>query len=249
MQRVLIGITYNGSQFSGWQKQKNERSVQGEIERALGMLLAKETAIVGSSRTDAGVHAICQFAHFDCEDSFPVEKFPRALNGLLASDVRIVSAKKVKSNFSARFDVCKKTYVYALGRGEIDPLFNKLCAFSSYELDLQKVRACLELLKGWHNFKGFCAAGAQVKNFERELIEAKVSEKGKTLLFTFTGNGFMQHMVRILVGTAVDVGRGALSLEDVKIALEDGVRSKAGKTMPPEGLYLKKIYFNREIKK
>lgn len=249
MQRVLIGITYNGSQFYGWQKQKEARSVQGEIEKALAALLGEEISIVGSSRTDAGVHAFGQFAHFDCREDFPVDKFPRALNSLLPNDVRVLSAKRVKENFSARFNVCKKTYVYALGRGEINPMFEKLCAFSNYELDLEKVRQCLELLKGSHNFKGFCSAGAQVKNFERELIEAKLTKKGSTLLFTFTGNGFMQHMVRILVGTAVDVGRGALSLEDVKEALQKGERSKAGKTMPPEGLYLKKIYFNRETKK
>ena len=245
MQRVLLTISYDGSQFYGWQKQKTKRSVQVEVENALSRLLGKETSVVGSSRTDAGVHALGQCAHFDCADTFPVEKFPVALNSLLSADVRIVGARKVKSDFSARFDVKKKTYVYALGIKDPSPLYRNLCAFSRYELDLEKVRACLELLKGKHNFKGFCSSGAQVKTFERVLYEASVKQKGDFLIFTFTGNGFLQHMVRILVGTAVDVGRGGLSLESVKEALVSGDRSKVGKTMPPQGLYLKKIYFGR----
>ncbi len=244
MQRVLITINYNGSLFWGWQRQKSKRSVQGEIENALSELLGKETLIVGSSRTDANVHALGQCAHFDCDDSFPVEKFPVALNSLLPNDIFIKSAKKVKSNFSARYNVKKKTYVYALSVGEYNPLYNTLCCYTKYDLDLEKAKKCLELFKGVHNFKGFCSSGAQVKNFEREITQAKLTKKKDVLLFTFTGNGFIQHMVRILVGTVVDVARGKLSLEDVKEALESGDRSKAGKTMPPVGLYLKKIYTN-----
>lgn len=244
MQRVLIQISYNGSLFYGWQRQKDRRSVQGEIESALTELLGKETLIVGSSRTDCGVHALFQCAHFDCDESFPADKFPVALNSVLPDDIKILSAKKVKSDFSARYNVKKKTYVYALALGESNPLFNSLCCYTKYDLDLEKAKQCLDLLKGKHNFKGFSASGAQVKNFERELYVAKLTKKKNLLLFTFTGNGFMQHMVRILVGTVVDVARGNKSLDDVKEALETGNRAKAGKTMPPNGLYLKRIYFN-----
>lgn len=243
MQRIKLVIEYNGQKFCGWQRQKSGRSVQGEIESALSKLLQQQTLIVGSSRTDAGVHAFGQVAHFDYEGNIKPENFSKALNSLLPDDIKIVSSSKVKNTFNARFDVKKKTYLYYLSRCEKNALFNGLVAGISYILDENKMKECLNLFLGRHNFKGFCASGAQVENFEREIYEAKLFKKNNFFVFKFTGNGFMQHMVRILVGTCVDVGRGKLNLEDVKEALKFGDRAKAGKTMPASGLYLKKIYY------
>ncbi len=236
-------ISYDGSDFCGYQRQKNCRTVQEELERALSKLLCTQVSVVGSSRTDAGVHALGQVVHFDV-DGFPVERIKDALNSLLPEDVKVVSAKKVKSDFNARFDVQKKTYNYVV-TSSLNPPFRKQMTYVSYPLDEDKMLECLELFKGKHNFKGFCSSAAQVKSFEREIMISQVKKRGDKFIFTFTANGFMQHMVRILVGTAIDVGRGKLSLDSVKEALETGERKKAGKTMPPQGLYLKRIYYKQ----
>lgn len=243
MQRVKLVLEYNGKNFSGWQRQKNRRSVQGEIENALSQLLQTPTLIVGSSRTDAGVHACAQVAHFDYQGGIDAKKIAVALNALLPDDIKVLSSTAVKENFNARFDVKKKTYVYYLSTSSKNAILNSLVAGCEYRLDEEKMRACLNMFLGKHNFKGFCASGAQVTNFERTIFQASLTKKSNFYIFKFTGDGFMQHMVRILVGTCVDVGRGKLTLNDVEQALASGNRAKAGKTMPACGLYLKKIYY------
>lgn len=243
MQRVKLEIEYDGSNFYGWQRQKNKRTVQGEIEKALSSFFGREVLVTGSSRTDAGVHALAQVAHFDLVEDMPAEKIALAVNHLLDDDVRIVSSKKVASNFSARYDVKKKTYVYLVSLSRFSPIKRNYYAFCDLPLDYDKMQKCAEMFLGEHSFKGFCASGAQVKNYNRTIYQSKFTKNNNVLKLTFTGNGFMQHMVRILVGTIIDVGRGKLSLDDVAEALKCGQRSKAGKTMPPNGLYLKKIVF------
>lgn len=243
MQRIKLVLEYNGSKFCGWQRQKNARSVQQELEKALSKLFGKQITVVGSSRTDAKVHAMAQVAHFDCSQEIPVSKIAVAVNSLLPDDVKVLCAKKVGNDFHARFDVKKKTYRYYLYKGKKNAILNDLVATCDFPLDESAMQQCLKLFVGKHNFKAFCASGAQVKSYEREIYDARLTKKGKYLIFEFTGNGFMQHMVRILVGTCVDVGRGAISLQQVQAALESGKRALAGKTMPPQGLYLKKIYF------
>lgn len=246
MQRVKLEIEYDGCNFYGWQRQKTKRSVQGEIEKALASLFGKEVLITGSSRTDAGVHALGQVAHLDIDDGFPAERLSLALNPLLPDDVKIVSSKKASSNFNARFDVEKKTYIYLVSLSSFSPLKRNNFAFCDYPLNYEDMKKCAEMFLGTHCFKGFCASTAQVKNYERTILQSKVIKSKTMLKFVLTGDGFMQHMVRILVGTIIDVGRGKLSLESVAEALEKGDRSKAGKTMPPNGLYLKKIFFRRK---
>ena len=244
MQRIKLKIQYDGSDFVGWQKQRTGRSVQQEVERAIQTLTSENVNLVGSSRTDAKVHAVGQIAHFDTNSSIPPQNFKFALNDLLADDVRIVSSQKVSPKFHARFDVKKKTYVYFLCNSKIEnPILRKLMCFAKYELDLGIMQQCALLFLGEHNFKGFCNSKAQVKTFERTIEACSIKKNGNVFKFSFTGNGFLQHMVRILVGTLVDVGRGKLSLQDVKEALQNGDRKKAGKTMEPQGLYLKRIYY------
>ncbi len=244
MQRIKLKIQYDGSDFVGWQKQQKGRSVQEEIELAIEKLTGEKTALVGSSRTDAKVHALGQIAHFDTNSSVPPQNFKFALNDLLADDIKIVSSQKVSSKFHARFDVKKKTYDYFLCNSKIEnPILRKLMCFTNYDLDLSLMKKCASLFLGEHNFKGFCSSKAQVKTFVRNLEACSIKKNGNVIKFSFTGNGFLQHMVRILVGTLVDVGRGKLSLDDVKDALKYGDRKKAGKTMEPQGLYLKRIYF------
>ncbi len=244
MQRVMLVIEYDGTNFVGWQKQRSGRSVQQEVEQAIEKVTGQAVKLVGSSRTDAKVHALGQVAHFDMDSTFPAERLKVALNDILTDEIKILSSKTVKPDFNARFDVKKKTYVYLLETCEIQSPFKRnYVATTSFSLDIKAMENCAKLLEGEHNFKGFCSAQAQVKTFVRTIYDIRITKNKDCIKFTFTGNGFLQHMVRILVGTLVDVGRGKLSLQDVKLALENGDRSKAGKTMPPQGLYLKKIYF------
>ena len=244
MQRIKLKIQYDGNNFVGWQRQRTGRSVQQEIESAIEKLTGEKTEITGSSRTDAKVHALGQVAHFDTNSSIPPQNFKFALNDILSDDIRIISSQKVASNFNARFDVKKKTYVYFLCKCEIEnPIFRKYMAFTKYDLDLNKMKKCSNLFLGEHNFKGFCSSKAQAKTFERTIESCSIKKNGNIIKFVITGNGFLQHMVRIIVGTLVDVGRGKLSMQDVEDALNNGDRSKSGKTMEPQGLYLKRIYY------
>lgn len=245
MQTVKMLISYDGSQYSGWQRQRSAPSVQGEIEGALSNLFAREILISGASRTDAGVSAEGQVAVVEIDDFFPVDNLASALNTRLPNAIFIRSCKRVKSDFSPRYDVIKKTYVYRINNGEYNPLLRNSHAHVSYAVDLERINEFLRMIQGEHNFKGYCSSSAQVKTFDRIIYEAKLTKRGNILTFTFTGNGFLQHMIRILVGTAIDIGRGKLSIEQARRALVEGNRALAGKTMPPEGLVLKKIIFRR----
>ncbi len=244
MQRIKLTIQYDGTNFVGWQKQKNGRSVQEEIEKAIQKVTGEQVILTGSSRTDAKVHALGQVAHFDLYGDFPAERLLFALNDALCEDVRIVDSKRVGNDFNARFDVKKKTYKYCLQLGQVqNPIKRNYAGHTNYVLNFEQMQKCADVLIGKYNFKGFCSSQAQVKNFERTILKIKITKNKDLIYFEFTGDGFLQHMVRILVGTLVDVGRGKLSIADVENALKFGDRKKAGKTMSPQGLCLMKIYF------
>ena len=244
MRRILLKIRYDGRAFYGWQKQPNKRTVQGEIEKAIEKLTGEEVEIFGSGRTDRGVHALDQSAHFDLVQNIPVSKIPQALNNLLPNDISISKAKNVKPDFNARFDIKSKTYLYQVyNNKKKDAIVSNQSAFVNYDLDLGKIQKCAELLIGKHNFRGFCCADTKVTDFNREIYDIKIGRKNKFLTFEITGNGFLYNMVRIIVGTLIDVGRGALSEVDVKEVLKTGDRSFAGKTMPAEGLFLAKTSY------
>ena len=244
MRRILLKIQYDGREFYGWQKQDGKRTVQGELEKALFKLLGKNIEAFGSGRTDRGVHALDQAAHFDLEKNIPVKNLPLALNNLLPNDISIKSARIVPAEFHARFDIESKTYVYKVYNAKAkNALILNRAAFVNYDLDIEKMKSAAKLLLGKHNFKGFCCSATNVKDFEREIHQIEISKSGRYIEFKISGNGFLYNMVRIIVGTLVDIGRGLLEEEDIRKALEKQDRSFAGKTMPPEGLYLAKTNY------
>lgn len=244
MHRVLIKIEYDGREFYGWQKQPDKRTVQGEIENAIEKLTGVQTELFGSGRTDRGVHALDQAAHFDMEQNIPVKNLVQALNNLLPNDISITKAKIVKDNFHARYDIKKKTYLYQVYSSKTkSAILSNQSAYVSYELDVARMVEASKLLLGKHDFRGFCCADTHVKDFVREIYDIKISKKGKFIQFKVTGSGFLYNMVRIIVGTLVEIGRGKLTNEDIKKALETGNRSFSGMTMPPEGLFLARTYF------
>lgn len=246
MKRILIVVQYDGTKYFGWQKQPSKPTIQGEIEKALEIVACGHIEVFGSGRTDAGVHAIGQVAHFDLPLNIPVSKLPDILNKLLPPDIAIVKAEEVSQEFHARFSAKQKTYEYRVYTGKKKDVFNaNYCAYISDKLDIEKMNKAKLLLIGKHNFEGFCSSSTAVKDFEREIFSIEIAVKKGYIYFTFVGNGFLYNMVRIIVGTLVDVGRGKLGIDAIKKALKTGDRTKVGITMPPNGLYLKSVdYLN-----
>ncbi len=219
--------------------------MQGELENAMFLLFKQQVAVEGSGRTDKGVHALGQVASFCTQNEIPQNKIKGALNNLLPPDVRIQKVGKAPDDFHARFSAKRKTYRYDVQiGGERSALKSKFLAHYPYEVDLQKMLLAKQLLLGKHNFKGFCSSATNVTNFEREIFDLSISRRGKIVRFEVTGNGFLYNMVRILVGTLLEVGRGKLTEEDIKKALSTGQRKFAGKTMEPCGLFLKKVEYD-----
>ena len=248
MHRVLLKIQYDGREFYGWQKQEGRRTIQAEIEKALEKLTGEPVEIFGSGRTDRGVHALDQAGHFELKQNIPIKNLPEALNNLLPNDISIKTAKVMKDDFHARFDIKSKTYIYQVyNASQKSAILANQSAFVNYDLDSVKMLKVAKILEGKHNFKGFCCANTNVKDFEREIYKIDIKKKGKFLVFSVKGSGFLYNMVRIIVGSLIDVGRGLLCEDDIKKALETGKRCYAGKTMPPEGLFLAKTEYQEKL--
>ena len=212
MRNIKLTIEYDGKNFAGWQTQPEKESVQGEIENAFLILTGQNLSVEASGRTDKGVHALAQIASvkFDCK--IPLKNLKYALNNLLPSDVRIKKVEFASEDFHARFSAKRKTYQYVVKvGGEPSAIDCDLMGFYQYEVDQSKMEKCITLLKGKHNFKGFCSANTQVSNFEREIYEISYQKKGRIFKFDVCGNGFLYKMVRTIVGTLIEVGINKIS--------------------------------------
>lgn len=243
MRNFKIKVEYNGSGFYGWQKQDGKRTIQGDLETAVFKLTGEKTTVEGSGRTDRGVHSLGQIASFKLETKIPLKNMKVALNNLLPEDIMIKQIALADENFHARFSAKRKTYQYKVQvGGERNAIKNALLAFYPYKVDIEKMNSAAKLLLGKHDFRGFCSSNAQVKNFEREIYFLSIKKSGNVFTFEVCGNGFLYNMVRIIVGTLLEVGRGRLSENDVLKALA-GDRKSAGIVMPACGLYLKNVEY------
>ncbi|KHD85709.1 tRNA pseudouridine(38-40) synthase TruA [Heyndrickxia ginsengihumi] len=245
MKRYKCIVSYDGSQFSGYQVQPNKRTVQSEIEQALATIHKGEVIkIFASGRTDAGVHAKGQVIHFDSPLSIPIEKWPIVLNGLLPDDIAILKTEIVDDHFHARFSTVGKAYQYRMYQSPIrDPLKRKYAYQVPYQLDFEAMKLAAEQLLGTHDFTSFCSAKTEVNDKVRTLKEISFYKTDEEWVIQFVGNGFLYNMVRILVGTLLEVGTGRKKPEDMRPILEKRDRSAAGKTAPAEGLYLWKVFY------
>ena len=245
-QRILITIEYDGTNFSGWQSQEGRRCVQSEIEGALSDFFGEKIEIFGSGRTDAGVHAIGQTAHFDApiKNNFKVEKLPFAINPLLPDDVKILYAKTVAGDLDARKSVKRKTYMYKAKVSRFaSPLDinRKMMIYPEPNLALMKESA--KMLIGTHDFAGFRSTGSGAKSTERTIYDITIKKNQNDFTFEITGNGFLYNMVRIVVGTLIEIGQGRLSSTNIEKALDKKDRKYAGKTAHACGLYLKNVEY------
>ena len=256
MRNILLTIEYDGTNFSGWQRQPNARTVQGEIESALRYLIGKEVLIDGTSRTDAGVHAFGQQASFQLEDGgIPTERIPKALNDILAfdkiegvGDIKILDAKEMPEDFHARYSAKGKRYIYKIYNAKEKSPFRRTMFYQiADELDLDAMREAAKYIIGTHDFKSFETSGSTVhETTVRTIYDLKI-ENEKTdsnmISISIEGDGFLYNMVRIIVGTLVEVGLKKKAPAEVKTIIQAQDRSKAGHTAPPQGLYLDEVFY------
>ena len=245
MRNIKLTIEYDGKDFNGWQKQPNKLNIQGTIEQAIKIVTGEEVDLIASGRTDAGVHAFGQVANFKTNSNIPIDKIAIALNSNLKKSIRIISAEEVDERFHSRLTCKKKTYRYVINNSEFSSaIYRNLETHIPQKLNVEKMREAAKYFEGEHDFKAFKASGTSSKSSVRTIYEAEVIEMPNNRIYIeLTGNGFLYNMVRIIAGTIVDVGVRKIEPEDIKKIIEAKDRNLAGKTLPPNGLYLVNVEY------
>lgn len=246
MRNIKLTIEYDGKNFAGWQTQPDKESVQGEIERAIYEVTGEESELIGSGRTDAGVHALGQVANFHTDSNIAVDKIPYALNSKLKKSVVIKKAEEVEEKFHARYNCTGKTYMYIINNNEFPSALDRYREFHiPFKLNLRDMKDCIKFFEGTHDFRGFMSSGGNKrKTTVRTLTKCELSyRKDGRIIIELSGDGFLYNMVRIICGTIVDVGLGKILKEDIPEIIESKDRTRAGKTLPPQGLYLKEVRY------
>lgn len=241
-------IQYDGTDFHGWQVQESDRTIQGELERVIGMLEDAKVSVIGSGRTDAGVHAEGQVANVFVRRTFTPEKLASAINGNLWRDIRIMKAEKAPDEFHARFSAKQKTYLYRIVNAPVmSPFWRRFAHHEHRPLDIASMTRCSRLLLGEHDWTAFASAqsdgDSRVRTVYDFTIESRWDRRASAniLEFQITANGFLRYMVRSIIGTLIEVGRGEKDSDTIQTAIVTGDRSLAGKTAPPLGLTLLKV--------
>ncbi len=245
--RYLMTFSYDGTNFSGYQKQPRERTIQSELEKALKEVNGnKKVEISASGRTDAKVHALNQKAHFDLDKEIEETKLAKALNSLLPDDIYIKKIDKVSDNFHARFSAVGKEYIYVINMGEYNPLERNYVYQYNKKLDVSEIARAMKYLEGTHNFKSFTKTDEEKDDYVRTLSQTNLIRDTKDvnkITLVFVGTGFLRYMVRNIVGTLIEIGQGKMKSEDIIDILNKEDRRSAGKTANPEGLYLKNVFY------
>ena len=244
MRRIHLTVEYDGTNYAGWQRQSNALAVQQVIEEALARLTGERVVLHGASRTDAGVHAPGQCAHFDTDSRIPGEKFSYAVNTMLPPDIRIRHSQEVPEGFHARFSARGKRYRYLFYDAPHAGALNRLThAHSIYPLDDGRMRREALALLGTHDFAAFAASGSVVRDTVRTLWRADVTRNGNDVMLIVEGNGFLYNMVRIIAGTLRDIGSGKLESGALARAIDTGNRLDLGVTAPAHGLTLMEVFY------
>jgi len=244
MKRILLTVSYDGTAYAGWQFQKNGPSIQEELEKALEAALGRFTRVTGASRTDAGVHALGQRAHFDTDSNIPPDKYPFVLNRYLPEDIRVVEGKQVADDFHARFDAAGKLYTYRIHNApHPSAIYRNMTAHFPYPLDERIMHAAGQQILGTHDFAAFAAAGGSAKTTVRTIDFLKVERREQEVILQVHGNAFLYNMVRIIAGTLMGIGQGKLPFDCLTRALETGNRLELGVTAPAGGLELTRVEY------
>ena len=244
MRNIKLTIEYDGKDFNGWQKQKSKLNIQGEIERAIKEITNEDAELIASGRTDAGVHALGQVANFKTNSSIPIEKIPIALNTKLKRSIRILNAEEVPDRFHSRYNCKRKTYRYIINNSQNGTAIYRNLEFNfPQELNVDLMNEVARFFIGEHDFKAFKASGTSSKSSVRVIYDAKVYKNDERVIIELTGNGFLYNMVRIIAGTLIDVGTKKIMPIQIQNIINSKDRSMAGKTLPPNGLYLVKVEY------
>ncbi len=248
MRNIKLVIEYDGKDFNGWQKQPTKLNIQGEIEKAIQRITGEEVDLTASGRTDAGVHALGQVANFKTNSNIPIEKIPIALNSNLKKSIVIKSAEEVEERFHSRLNCKRKTYRYIINNSKYGTaIYRNLETHIPMKLDIQKMQEAVKYFEGEHDFKAFKASGTSSKSSVRTIYKAEVIDAGNERIYIeLTGNGFLYNMVRIISGTLVEVGLGKIQPNEIQTIIQSKKRENAGKTLPPQGLYLVSVEYEKK---
>jgi tRNA pseudouridine38-40 synthase len=245
MKNIRLIVEYDGTAYCGWQRQENGLSIQQLLEESIGRMTGVESRVIGSGRTDAGVHAIGQVAHFHTASRLGEWNFLMGINGILPPDIVVRSAREVDLSFHARFDVKSKVYLYRVCNRPVRSALERCYAWFVWEpLDLEKIEGALDLFRGRHDFSSFCSSHTDSPDHIRTILDiGVVKDENDIIHITLEADGFLRYMVRTIVGALVDIGRGKCSREEVAEILAAKDRRKAGLTAPPQGLFLKEVRY------
>ena len=245
--RYFLELSYNGKAYHGWQNQPNAISVQEVIEKALTTLVKEPIDVVGAGRTDAGVHALQMFAHFDYSRKSDLVKFKYKLNSFLPKDIAIHDIYEVKKDAHARFDAVSRTYLYRISKEKDVFNFNRAYQINT-ELDINKMNEASKILLEYIDFECFSKSNTDVKTFNCKVMKADWVEKGNELHFTIKADRFLRNMVRAIVGTLITIGSGKMDIQDLHAIIKSKNRSEAGYSVPAHALYLSKIEYPDHLK-
>lgn len=243
--RFLLKISYDGSNYCGYQSQPNLPTVQKYLEEALTKINdGKKTMIYATGRTDKGVHALCQYAHADLDVNITEKKLKRAMNSNLPADIHVIETKQVEDTFHARYNVLTKEYRYYINLGEYNPLERNYIFQYNYNLDINKMKEGIKYYIGTHDYRAFVTENKEKENCIRTIYEASIKKlENDKLEIKFIGNGFLRYQVRNMVGLLIKVGENKINPEDIEKILLSKDRTKSGKTAPAEGLYLANVTY------
>lgn len=245
MKNYKITIQYDGTRYKGWQVQKStDMTIQGKLQDVLSAMTGQEVEVIGSGRTDAGVHAFGQVANFHIPDGYIETEILDYLNHYLPMDIAVVDIEEVDERFHARYHAVSKTYMYRIHTSNIHKVFERKYMYTYTEpLDIDKMREAARYMIGTHDFMAFCGNKKMKKSTVRTVTDITIEEKKNEIHITFTGDGFLQNMIRIMTGTLIEVGNGTKQPEDIIKILESKNRENAGYTVPAEGLILQHVKY------
>lgn len=244
MRNLAVTIRYNGSNYHGWQVQKNALTVQEVFQNSLERIIGERPDVKGCSRTDTGVHAYMYVINFMTENKIKCEQLIKALNFTLPPDIAAYDCCEKKDDFHARYSCKGKQYIYKiLNSYNRDPFYQSLAYHYGLKLDEEIMDKAAKNFIGTYDFSAFCSSGSKVKDHVRTVTQAEVKRDGDLILFTVTADGFLYNMVRIMAGTLIETANGHISPDDMGDIILSGDRSRAGMTAPPEGLYLNRVYY------
>lgn len=248
MRNIALRLRYDGSRYHGWQVQKNDITVAQTMEEALAKVCGHPVKVTGCGRTDAGVHALRYCANFKTDSRIPIDRFPLAINSRLPEDIAVQSAAEADEGFNAISSCIKKEYIYKILNSNIrDPFLAQRVCFYPQNLDMHLMSAAAKAFEGTHDFKAVRSVGTETKTTVRTVHWCRAEKEGDMIIISICADGFLYNMCRVMVGTMVYASYGKLCPEDIPALLEKGDRRLTGPTMPPQGLYLNRVWYDGAV--